>query len=130
MSTAADAAATAVQTAELEHVVELEMKLLDPNMRSDREAVQNLLHEYFNEFAPSGLVYHRGNVELAPVEDSSAALTVEQLEAELLTPGVVLVTYRVHRSQRASWRSSLWLHTPDRGWLLRQRQTTPIRLDG
>lgn len=121
--------ATSDQTSALEQVVELEMRLLDPSVREDFASVQPLLHDYFNEFSPMGQVYDRDNLVLAPVDESSSALTVDRLEAELVSPGTVLVTYRAHRSSRSSWRSSLWLETAD-GWRLRHRQSTPIRIDG
>lgn len=114
------------QTSDLEQVVELEMKLLDPNMRGDVDGVQPLLHDYYAEYAASGQVYDRRTALQAPVEDSTSSLTVDRLEAELLAPGVVLVTYRAHRSSRASWRSSVWLQT-EHGWQLRHQQATPIR---
>ncbi|AKT52652.1 hypothetical protein ADJ73_07365 [Arsenicicoccus sp. oral taxon 190] len=104
------------------------MQLLDPQLRRDPLGVQALLHEFFSEFAPSGQVYDRDSMLDAPVDDSTSSLTVDRLEAELLAPGVVLVTYRAHRSQRAAWRSSTWLLT-DAGWRLRHHQSTPVRGD-
>lgn len=110
----------------LETVVAHEIGLLDPRMRRDGAAVAALLHPDFVELSPTGHTYDRESVLTPTAEDTIEGMTAEQLSAELLAPGVALVTYRSHRGERVAWRCSLWLHT-SQGWLLRQHQATPIR---
>lgn len=120
-------ASAASPTAALEYVIEREMKLLDPHMRRDAEQVRSLLHEYFDEFAYSGTVYDRDSVLEAPQEDTIVHMTMDHVEAEMLSPDVVMLTYRSKRSdERAAWRTSLWLKVGQE-WLLRHHQATIIR---
>lgn len=120
-ATVPDEAATS-----LEAVVAQEIGLLDPRMRRDGDAIAALLHPDFVELSPTGHTYDRDTVLVPTAEDTIEGMTAEQLTAELLAPGVALVTYRSHRGERVAWRCSVWVHT-DRGWLLRHHQATPIR---
>jgi uncharacterized protein (DUF952 family) len=79
-----------------------ERRLLDPVLRRDRAAADRLLAPGFSEIGRSG-----------------------QLEASVLSLGVVLLRYcATHGDGTTRW-CSLWRATPD-GWRIEFRQGTPV----
>jgi hypothetical protein len=122
METAADE----VTATELER---LELLLMDPAVRRDRERVAGLLAEDFQEFGSSGRVW-------------TLATTLEQLRSETYSPPVIecfacrvlvedvaLVTYRAVRSngatgeRKVTLRSSIWVRMSG-NWKMRFHQGT------
>jgi hypothetical protein len=104
----------------------LELLLLEPSVRADRDALERLLHPDFAEHGASGRAWTRGEIiEALLAEPGEPAPGVEQLRAETVAPGVVLVTYTSVRDDRRARRSALWLATPE-GWRLRFHQGTPV----
>lgn len=96
--------------AELER---LELLLMDPAVRRDRERVGALLTSDFVEFGSSGRVWTRDStLELLAVGTFTAP-QVEGLAFRVLGRDVVLVTYRTLRAdgmggQTVTLRSSIW----------------------
>lgn len=111
---------------DLELVVEQELRLLEPEQAEHPERVRDLFHPYFSDFAVTGNVFDRDTVLTLALDESNAALTVDNIEAEQLADTVILVTYRSHRSDRQALRSSVWV-LEDGRWLLRHHQATPTR---
>jgi ribonuclease HI len=132
-------------------ILRRERALLDPAVRGDPQATGSLLHPDFTEIGRSGRVWSRPEVltalEADPRVDSGAEdpragaqaadthvetgsetdageVSVEDARAVRLAEEVVLLTYRTG-GLRPALRSSLWLHDPDSGWLLRFHQGTP-----
>jgi ribonuclease HI len=108
---------------QLAEVVALELQLLDPRVRADREAVERLLHADFREIGESGRVWGRAAIlaELAAAPGQPGE--VRDVEARAVSEGVVLVTY-VSAGERESLRSSLWVMGED-GWRVLFHQGTP-----
>jgi hypothetical protein len=103
-----------VDQADLDRATSLELELLGTAVRSDRAALERLLHQDFFEFGASGRRWRRDEV----VDDLVAspnldALTVTQVGARGVSDDVILVTYRTEDPQRVVWRSSLWLRAGD-----------------
>lgn len=106
---------------DLATVVELEQRLLEPEVRLDRAALTALLHEDFREFGASGRVYDRaGIVETLLAGDGSSA-TAFEFNATRLSSDVVLLTYR---TDPPSLRTSIWSRGPDGEWRIVHHQGT------
>jgi hypothetical protein len=117
--------------AELER---LELLLMDPAIRRDRERVAALLAENFFEFGSSRRVWTRETTLDLLSEETYTPPEVEDFASSTLGPDAVLVTYRTVRNgengQRvATLRSSIWVKvTGEAGkWKIRFHQGTPAR---
>jgi len=88
----------------------LELQLMDPDFRKDRERVSALLAEDFCEFGSSGRVWSKASIlDLLTMEPPQPAPAVEKFEIRRITAEAVLATYRTVRSQQATLRSSVWM---------------------
>jgi len=121
-----DTRVDAATAAELER---LELMLMDPVVRRDREQVSLLLAQDFVEFGSSGRVWTRQpTLELLATETYTPPV-VEDFVCRMLGASVALVTYRAVRTNDlsgervATLRSSLW--TRESGiWQMRFHQGT------
>lgn len=115
----------------LQHLQALEVRLHDPQVRSDAGQLQALLHEGFLEFGRSGGVHDKADT----VGSLGAAVQPLQLVADgfalaRLGPDSALLTYRSASvaedgtAGRHTLRSSVWLRTA-LGWQMRFHQGTP-----
>lgn len=108
---------------ELDRVVERELALLDPAVRSDPERVRAFLHPDFTEFGASGRVWDRSSIaEVTSGVDEP--ITATERTSRWLGPDAVLLTYRSHAGERHALRSSTWIRH-DGEWLLLFHQGTP-----
>jgi hypothetical protein len=112
--------------AELER---LELLLMDPAVRRDRERVGRLLAEDFLEFGSSGRVWTREmTLEQLSTETYSPPV-VDSLACRMLGEDVALVTYRAVRTNEATGertvtlRSSVWTRMSG-DWKMRFHQGT------
>jgi hypothetical protein len=106
--------------------VALEHRLLLPEVRRDPAAVLALLHPDFREIGASGRTWDGPSVAGTIAADPGAPVTAAEVEAAVLAPGVVLVTYTAVRGDARSRRSSVWLADADGGGRrLRFHQGTP-----
>jgi hypothetical protein len=107
-----------------EQVVELELALLHPDVRRDRQWVEELLHEDFREIGASGRLWTRQEaVEALAGEQSDEPIAVSEMESFQLGEGVVLLTYVSDRAGRRARRSSVW-RLSDGRWRLVHHQGT------
>ncbi|WP_114855479.1 ribonuclease HI family protein [Brachybacterium sp. YJGR34] len=106
-----------------EQVTSRELALLSDALRADPPSAAELLHPEFTEIGASGRRYDREEIlaALAPVP----GLRAEELVAEEIVPGAVLLQYTTVGPHGTAHRSSLWVRTRDR-WLLRHHQGTPV----
>jgi hypothetical protein len=115
----------------LETLRTLEVALHQPQVRSDRNRLDGLLHPRFREVGRSGGVYTRADI-LAEFSDQPPSYEVcsQEFQVEQLTEGLALLTYKsahinAHGElERHTHRSSLWQLTA-RGWQMRFHQGTP-----
>lgn len=100
-----------IQDAELKALLfRLELELMDPDVRKDREKVSALLAEEFREFGSSGRAWSRAAIlDLLATEPWQSAPVVEEFEMQRIAMDAALVTYRTVRSQQATLRSSIWM---------------------
>lgn len=106
----------------------LELSLMDPQVRRDRNQVSGLLSEDFVEFGASGRTWTReATLDLLASENYTSP-RMEQFACFALGPLVALVTYRTvrngeHGEPVTTLRSSIW--TKESGkWKLRFHQGT------
>ena len=88
-----------------------ERRLLEPEVRRDPVALEDLLHESFREIGRSGRMWTRDeliDVMTGPdaVDVQSAVVTGERVE--LVAPDLALLTYTLDADGMRSRRSSLW----------------------
>lgn len=116
-------------------LLSLELQLMDPAFRKDREQVAALLAEDFREFGSSGRFWSReAIIELLATEPAQPAPAVEDFAIQRLAPEIVLVTYLTIRAsgpgalRQGVLRSSLWIHR-DSGWKVLFHQGTKIPIE-
>jgi ribonuclease HI len=108
---------------ELETVVALERRLLEPAARADRAAVDRLLHAEFREVGASGVLWERAAIIAAlAAEPGVPAELPAAVDAREVSGGVVLLTYAI----AGSLRSSLWVRGGPDGWQVLFHQGTPV----
>jgi hypothetical protein len=108
-------------------ILELEKRLLDPQVRGSRTEIDLLLAEEFVEFGGSGTVYHKKDCAggMPPVR-----IDISDFQARALGPGLALVTYRAtnHEPSRPdlkhTLRCSIWRRNGGR-WQMVFHQGTP-----
>src|SRR3954451_1932975 len=68
----------------LEEVVALELRLLDPAVRADREAVERLLHPEFREIGASGRLWDRDSMTAALAQDLGTGARASEIDARFV----------------------------------------------
>lgn len=106
---------------DLDTVVALEQRLLEPAVRRDRAALEALLHEDFTEFGASGGVYDRTAIIATLLAQPDVTATASDFQATRLGPDAILLTYR---TEPPSLRSSVWCRDPTGAWRVRFHQGT------
>lgn len=108
-------------------VMRLELELLEPAIRADFKRLDALLADDFLEVGASGRSFGKADVLSRLPTESGITFTATDMQAHLLSPTVVLVTYlatRSHAGEAAqSRRSSVWVHNSC-GWQMRYHQGT------
>lgn len=105
---------------------DLELRLLDPLLRSQRSLVDEVLHDDFVEYGFSGRRWTKAEVVAAlSSEGDPTPVVTSELNGSLLSDHIVLVTYRSVRGDRQAWRSSIWIRETGRCQVL-FHQATPI----
>jgi hypothetical protein len=114
---------------DVQHVLDSELRLLDPHVRRSVDQVARLLHPDFFEFGVSGRRWDRHETVAAlraeGMPDEASPITVSDLDAVRRADDVVLVTYATQRGERRARRSSLWWRT-ETVWHVYFHQATPI----
>lgn len=104
-----------------------ELRLLDPVVRRDRDAVDALLAPDFTELGASGRLWTRETMldAIAAFDSSGDPVDVLGIEARELAPDLVLVTYVTERARSRTYRSSVWRHDGGR-WQIVHHQATAL----
>ena len=109
--------------AELE---EAERSLLDPEVRGDPRALDELIADDFIEVGSSGRIYDKETLIEMVTGEEHAPVLIRDFKIRELAPEVVLVTYRtVGQAGRAALRSSIWVRSDTR-WRIVFHQGTPL----
>lgn len=91
-----------------ELLVGLELRLLDPDVRSNPREVASLLADSFAEFGSSGQVYTKSDTVATLAAEVRQDIDAADFEVTELAPDVALVTYRANAAGVTALRSSIW----------------------
>jgi hypothetical protein len=115
-----------------DEVLALELRLLEPEFRRDRNAVTMLLGDDFVEFGSSGRVFNKAQILDLLATEPPLDVEATDFEARILASDVCLVTYRSIRLDAvpaiAVLRSSLWVLRDGR-WQVIFHQGTRMAAD-
>lgn len=92
-----------------EQILQLEQKLLEPEIRTSKEELATLLADDFFEFGSSGKVLYKDeNINEMTLGEVRMQLT--DFEIHPMSEEIVLTTYRIYNelTEQHSLRSSLW----------------------
>jgi hypothetical protein len=108
-------------------VMKLERELLEPAVRADTQRLDALLADDFLEVGAAGELFTKSEVLARLPSENGVAISTSAMQAYLLAPSVMLVTYAAQRSHAGkttrSLRSSVWIKNT-RGWQMRYHQGT------
>lgn len=108
-------------------VMQLELELLAPATRSNYQRLDALLADDFLETGASGQTICKADVLAHLPQEQGLGFIASQMQAQLLSPTVVLVTYVASRHDAdqtvVSKRSSVWVKQADH-WQMRYHQGT------
>lgn len=114
---------------DVQTVIELELRLLQPEVRAEPGEVETLLHLGFSEFGASGRLWGRLEMIAALAAEQPAGeepvVTATDMAGTRLADDVIHLTYVSQRANRRALRSSIWLRTPT-GWRVYFHQGTLI----
>jgi hypothetical protein len=112
---------------DVQTVIELELRLLQPGIRAEPGEVEALLHPGFSEFGASGRRWGRTEMIAALAAEQPAGqepvVTATEMAGTRLGDDAIHLTYVSQRADRRALRSSIWLRTPD-GWRVYFHQGT------
>ncbi len=109
---------------------QLEQRLLEPELRRSPQDLAHLLADELIEFGSSRRIYGKQQVIEALQHEPVRQISLTEFAATLLTPGVMLTTYRiVEQSARKEYatyslHSSIWKFMGNR-WQMAFHQGTP-----
>ena len=109
----------------------LEERLAMPTADDTMAVLASLLAPEFLEFGSSGRIFDRATVLQALVQGDRPRVVLENFKANVIAPGVILVTYvsrsvpGAARSTPPALRSSFWCRREER-WQLVFHQGTPM----
>ena len=112
-----------------QQLMDLEVKLLQPDIRKSVKQLNTLLADDFLEFGQSGKTYSKQDVLEALPELTEELFMASHFEARMLSDDVVLLTYLLERRgndamKSRSCRSSIWKRTGEQ-WQMTFHQGTP-----
>lgn len=114
-----------------EELLELEKKLVDPELRSTPEKLAPLLADDFIEFGSGGHAFDKKRVLFLLRRLAPAEMFIEEFRVISVCDSAALVTYRActestrNSTARYSLRSSLWV-LRDGGWQIVFHQGTNV----
>ncbi|MEV5958516.1 nuclear transport factor 2 family protein [Streptomyces sp. NPDC051987] len=120
------------ESAQVAAAIAGELRLLDPEVRADREAAAELLDPEFTEVGASGRRYTYEQT-LAGLQDRAGAsqdgprYEPSGMTGVLLAPGLVQVTFEARLGDRRSRHSSLWRRRDEAsGWRMYYHHATLV----
>ncbi len=113
-----------------DELLELERRLLDPEVRHSFVSVDRLLHPEFMEYGSGGRVYNKEMMVTMMTREDPAPVMIRDFAVKELADGVALVTYRTVGSEgKEARRSSVWVREHARWQIIFHQGTrVPSRL--
>lgn len=112
-----------------EQLLQLEEKLLQPEIRSSKEELKNLLADSFFEFGSSGKVLYKDE-NITEMTLGEVRMQLSDFEVHPLSEEIILTTYRIYNelNKQHSLRSSVWKFADGR-WKMYFHQGTKMALE-
>lgn len=109
-----------------EQLLQLEKKLLEPEIRLSKDELSNLLADSFFEFGSSGKVLYKDE-NIGEMSLSIVQMKLSDFEIHPMSEEIVLTTYRIYNEMKNehSLRSSIWKLIDGR-WKMHFHQGTKI----
>lgn len=109
-----------------EHLLQLEEKLLKPEIRTSLVELSNLLASDFFEFGSSGNILYKDGIEADGI--GVVKMTLSDFKIHQLSTNTVLTTYRIFNEVKMQYtlRSSIW-KLSDGQWKMFFHQGTPTQ---
>ncbi|KWW21917.1 MULTISPECIES: DUF4440 domain-containing protein [Peribacillus] len=113
------------ESALYEHLLQLEKKLLKPEIRTSQNELNHILADQFFEFGSSGEVLYKDE-GIAEEGIGEVKMTLSDFDIHPLSEEIVLATYRIFNEvkKQHSLRSSIWKFTDGRWQMLFHQGTT------
>jgi ribonuclease HI len=103
-----------------------EVALTDPDVRSSRSLLEELLHDDFSETGSSGEVYDRDTMIDMMTSEAPGLVVIRDFTASRLSESVAIANYRsIGVSGQEVKRTSVWIEL-DGVWRLRHHQGTRV----
>ena len=118
----------AVDRKDIELLRALEQQLLQPEVRRDREKLENILGDEFYEVGSSGRVFDRATIIDTMISESKRELVMKEYQSMVLADDVVIATFRILRliegqMTASSRHSSVWKKRGDQWWMVYHQGT-------
>jgi len=113
-----------------EHILKLEKRLLQNEVRISATKIEELLSDNFYEFCSSGKIYHYKKGDTFSMAVDSYTWEIIEFKIEDLSEDCILATYKLTKhnefddSKKYSLRSSIWKLFDSR-WKMTFHQGTP-----
>jgi hypothetical protein len=114
----------------LNHLIELERRLLDPIVRASEDQISNLLHDDFHEISANGLMFNKQHVIGRLPLEKIPQIYNQDFRGQVLSDSLAQLTYHaayrmnVNHALNFSIRMSIWVKN-EKGWQLFFHQGTP-----
>ncbi len=112
-----------------DHLLALELQLLQSAVRTDAATLSSLLTDDFREFGSSGRTYTKSEIGDALATEVLRTLTLHDFVCQSISPETALVTYRSRSEAGEALRSSIWIRKDDRWRMLFHQGTKVPKLD-
>lgn len=107
-------------------IQQLELSLLNSEVRKSKKALDSLIAEEFLEIGASGNVYNKDDILNALPNEETNTYSMSNFDVISLSEGLILATYTLSEKYRQTKRSSIW-KSSNRKWELIFHQGTVIQ---
>ncbi len=113
-------------------IYDLEILLLNPEVRKSADELSTLLADDFTEFGSSGKVYYKPDtLALLTTNTDTVEFLISNFSLKILTENIILATYRAQKTTNGSnvitsLRSSIWRKSDIGEWQMFFHQGTVI----
>jgi hypothetical protein len=113
-------------------VIERELRLMSPAVRSSRTLAEQLLDPEFTEVGASGRRWDRRSMlsampDMQGATDDGPQYVPTAMTGTVLAPGIVHLTFETVLDGRRARRSSIWRKRDEEtGWRMYYHQATPV----
>ena len=105
-------------------IKQLELELSDPSIRKDRERLDQLLADDFEEVGKSGKKYTKADIIELLINEENISFSVQDFNFVSLSDDCVLVKYQTTMNGQNAYRCSIWKKYGDQ-WQIHYHQGTP-----